>query len=349
MSLKRVARKSIRFYTKNYDFFLPKDLIASKPVYPADEAKLLIFDRKTKKTTHDTFKNIINYLPQNLSVYLNNTKVIKARIYGFKPTKGKIELLVLRYLDDIKCLVYIKGKVQKDMELLFEDNLIAKVIDILDDGSKIVHFYQNNQKIKFDNLVTILDKIGHVPLPSYIKRDDDIEDIKDYQTIFAKTYGAVASPTASLHFTQELFNRFKEKFDINYLTLHIGAGTFKPVDVEDIREFKIHKECYDIPKTTIESLQNKTTKKMAIGTTVTRTIEYYNKTKLSSGLCDLFLHPHNKPQITDILLTNFHLPRSTLIMLVASFVGVEQTIKLYDEAIKKDYRFYSYGDAMLVV
>jgi len=326
---------------------LPSRCIANKPTKRADDAKLLIYDRQTKKTTHEIFKNILNYLPDNLSVYLNDTKVIKARIYGIKPTGGKIELLVIRYIDDTNCLVFIKGKVAIGAKLVFQDNLYAIVLDISKDGSKIVQFYQDKKVVLFDELVKILDKIGHIPLPSYIKRDDDIDDIKDYQTIFAKTYGAVASPTASLHFSQNLFEKFKQKFDINYLTLHIGAGTFKPVDVEDIRDFKIHKECYEIPQSTIKSLNNN--KKLCVGTTVVRTLEYYNQNKKPQGLCDLFLHPNNPPQITDMFLTNFHLPKSTLIMLVASFIGVEKTIKLYKEAIKQNYRFYSYGDAMLIL
>jgi S-adenosylmethionine:tRNA ribosyltransferase-isomerase len=288
-------------------------------------------------------------LPNNLSVYLNDTKVIKARIYGQKSTGGKVELLVLRYVDEYRCMVYIKGKVHIGTTISFSYGLSANVLNILKDGAKVVQFYRHNRIQTFDNLVSVLDKIGHIPLPSYIKRDDDKDDNKDYQTLFAKNHGAVASPTASLHFSQDLFDKFKQKFDINYLTLHIGAGTFKPVDVADIRDFDIHRECYEIPPQTIKAIQNTQNKHMCIGTTVTRTLEYFYKTKQPKGLCDLFLHPHNRPQVADILLTNFHLPRSTLIMLVASFVGVSKTLQLYKEAIEKNYRFYSYGDAMLIV
>ncbi len=291
----------------------------------------------------------MSYLPDNLSVYLNDTKVIKARIYGQKPTGGKVELLVLRYIDKFHCMVYIKGKVHANTQIKFQDGLVANILEVSNDGSKIVEFIRQNHKLTFTDLVGILEHIGHIPLPSYIKRADDTDDTTDYQTIFAKHYGAVASPTASLHFDKKLFESFKQKYDLNYLTLHIGAGTFKPVDVDDIRDFAIHREVYEIPDKTIKALQNKQNKNMCIGTTVTRTLEYYYKTKQPKGLCDLFLHPLNPPQITDILLTNFHLPKSTLIMLVASFVGVKKTLELYKDAIDRDYRFYSYGDAMLVL
>jgi len=291
----------------------------------------------------------MSYLPDNLSVYLNDTKVIKARIYGQKPTGGKVELLVLRYIDDLRCMVYIKGKVSVGTAITFQDGLVANILEVSNDGSKIVEFFQHDCQLKFAELIKILDNIGHIPLPSYIKRADDIDDTTDYQTIFAKHYGAVASPTASLHFDEKLFESFRQKYDLNYLTLHIGAGTFKPVDVDDIRDFAIHREVYEIPDKTIKALQNKQNKNMCIGTTVTRTLEYYYKTKQPHGLCDLFLHPLNPPQMTDILLTNFHLPRSTLIMLVASFVGVQKTMELYKDAIDRGYRFYSYGDAMLVL
>lgn len=178
-------------------------------------AKLLVYDRRTGQTHHDIFKNILDYLPNNLSVYLNDTKVIKARIYGRKSTGGKVELLVLRYIESYKCMVYIKGKVQVGTVIKFQDDLVANILEILNDGAKVVEFYENTQKLTFDRLVEVLDNIGHIPLPSYIKRADDIDDDTDYQTIFAKNYGAVASPTASLHFDEKLFENFKQKFDIN--------------------------------------------------------------------------------------------------------------------------------------
>ncbi len=234
--------------------------------------------------------------------------------------------------------------------LYFDQGLEAKVVELVEhDGSRVVSFSKDNQIILFEELVNTLNSIGHIPLPVYINRDDEKSDEKDYQTLFAKNYGAVAAPTASLHFTPELLKELDNKFDINYLTLHVGAGTFKPVDVEDIAKHNMHSEYFNISSTTKDALDDTKTIKMAVGTTATRTLEYFARTNLQSGECDLFLNPNNKPQLVDILLTNFHLPKSTLIMLVASFVGLEKTLELYDEAIKNDYRFYSYGDAMLII
>jgi len=336
--------------TNSYDFTLPSNLIANHPVSPADHAKLLIYNRQTNTIIHETFKNIIKYLPDNTSIFLNDTKVIKARVFGKKDTGGKVELLLNKPLANDTYSVYIKGKVHVDTILYFDQGLKAKVVELVEhDGSRVVKFSKDNQTILFEELVNTLNNIGHIPLPVYINREDEKSDEKDYQTLFAKNYGAVAAPTASLHFTPELLQELDDKFDINYLTLHVGAGTFKPVDVEDIAKHNMHSEYFNISSSTKDALDDNKTMKMAVGTTATRTLEYFSRTNLLSGECDLFLNPNNKPQLVDILLTNFHLPKSTLIMLVASFVGLEKTLELYDEAIKNDYRFYSYGDAMLII
>ena len=290
----------------------------------------------------------MEYLPKNLSVFLNDTKVIKARIFGKKDSSGKVELLVNRHIIGNKYYVYIKGKVNIDTTIYFDKNLKAKVVEIKKDGMRIVEFFLNNKFIGFKEFIELLELIGHIPLPVYINRKDDKDDENDYQTLFAKNYGSVASPTASLHFTNSLLNEFNKNFDMNYITLHIGSGTFKPVECSNIFEHEMHSEYYNIPYKTLDALAS-TNQKLAIGTTSARTIEYYARTKKIHGECDLFLNPHNKPMITNMLLTNFHLPRSTLIMLVASFVGLEKTLELYDIAIKQKYRFYSYGDAMLIL
>lgn len=181
-----------------------------------------------------------------------------------------------------------------------------------------------------------------------MNREDEQQDNEDYQTLFAKNYGAVAAPTASLHFTKELLENIKNKYLVNYLTLHVGAGTFKPVDAEDILSHPMHSEYFEIGIEAKKAL-DEATKTLAVGTTVTRTIEYYARTNKIQGECDLFLNPHNKPIKVDYLLTNFHLPKSTLIMLIASFVGLEKTLEIYNEAIEQKYRFYSYGDGMLII
>jgi S-adenosylmethionine:tRNA ribosyltransferase-isomerase len=334
--------------TSSYDYELPAHLIAGYPVQPRDSAKLLVYNREDKTTTHTTFKHLLDYLPINSDVFLNDTKVIKARIFGKKKSGGKIELLFNKPLDAIKSLVLIRGRVKVGAELFFDENLIATVENLNSDGSRIVSFKQDNKSIRFEDLVIILDGIGHVPLPPYIQREDNQEDEKDYQTLFAKNAGAVAAPTASLHFTTELFEELKKRHQTHKITLHVGAGTFRPVEVENILEHPMHSEYFHIPQESQEVLKSKK-KILAIGTTVTRTVEYFARTGRVDGECDLFLNPYNKPIRVTHLLTNFHLPKSTLIMLVSAFVGREKTLQLYSEAIDKNYRFFSYGDAMLIV
>ena len=334
--------------TSSYDYFLPKELIASKPLYPADNARLLVYNRANDTITHTTFKHLLDFLPQDLNIFLNDTKVIKARIYGQKESGGKIELLFNKPLFMNRFQVMIKGKVQVGSKLFFDDNLIAEIIELNEDGTRVVKFFHDKKQLDFEKLIEILNNIGHLPLPHYMNREDEKEDEKDYQTLFAKNYGAVAAPTASLHFTDELLEKLNNTHNINYLTLHVGAGTFKPVDAEDILEHPMHSEYFEIPREALEALkQDKKT--LAVGTTVTRTIEYFARTNKIQGECDLFLNPANKPIKVDHLLTNFHLPKSTLIMLVASFVGLEKTLEIYETAVKEKYRFFSYGDGMLII
>lgn len=334
--------------TSSYDYDLPKELIATKPVYPADSAKLLVYNRETDTITHTTFKSLMDVLPDNLSVFLNDTKVIKARIFGEKESGGKIELLFNKPLFMDRYLVMIRGKVKVGTKLFFPMNLQAEVLEVNDDGSRVVNFIKDDKKLDFLTLVEILNEIGHLPLPPYMNREDEEKDNKDYQTLFAKNYGAVAAPTASLHFTEELLEKINNKYDVNYLTLHVGAGTFKPVDSEDILSHPMHSEYFEIGIDAKKSL-DEAQKVLAVGTTVTRTVEYYARTNKIQGECDLFLNPANTPIKVDHLLTNFHLPKSTLIMLIASFVGLEKTLEIYEEAIKEKYRFYSYGDGMLII
>ncbi len=334
--------------TSSYDYDLPKEQIATNPVSPADSARLLVYNRTTNTILHTTFKNLMDFLPNELSVFLNDTKVIKARIFGIKETGGKVELLLNKPLFMDRYLVMIGGKVRIGTKLLFDENLNAEVLEVNEDGSRVVKFFQNDKKLDFLELVDILNKIGHLPLPPYMNRADEKQDEQDYQTLFAKNYGAVAAPTASLHFTPELLEKINAKYSVNYLTLHVGAGTFKPVDVDDILNHPMHSESFEIGIDAKKAL-DKASKVLAVGTTVTRTVEYYSRTNKIQGECDLFLNPVNKPIKVDYLLTNFHLPKSTLIMLVASFVGLEKTLEIYHEAIKENYRFYSYGDGMLII
>ncbi|ECP8703479.1 tRNA preQ1(34) S-adenosylmethionine ribosyltransferase-isomerase QueA [Campylobacter coli] len=334
----------------SYDYTLPNELIATYPVHPKEDAKLLVFERKNNQISHTTFKNLQDFLP-DCALFFNDTKVIKARIYGNKSSGGKIELFLHQpCLDsqDSLFLAQIKGRVKKDEILSFEQNLKAKVIELLDDGLRKVQFFQNDEVLNTFKLYELLDTIGHMPLPPYIKRSDEKSDLEDYQSIFAKNLGAVAAPTASLHFSENILENLKKRHEIYHLTLHVGAGTFKSVECENLENHKIHSEFFDIPKKACEVIDSQK-KILGVGTTVTRTIEYYARTKQNQGFCDLFLHPHNPPLRQDYLLTNFHLPKSTLIMLVSAFIGRQNCLKLYDIAIKEKYRFYSYGDAMLIL
>lgn len=335
--------------TSSYDFTLPEELIATHPASPRDHAKLLVYDRTTDTITHTHFYDFEKYVPKNCALIFNDTKVIKARLFGFKPSGGKIELLINRALNANDINVYIRGKVKVGTQVAFEQNLVAKVQELNEDGSRVVNFFVNDTLLRFEEILPIIDVIGHIPLPPYIQREDNEEDANEYQSVFAKEEGAVAAPTASLHFTEEQHQRVCKNFKHAYVTLHVGSGTFKPVDAEIITEHPMHSEYYAISDDAKDILDSQTPV-LSIGTTSTRTVEFYDKHgKVQSGEANLFLHPNNKPSRVNHLLTNFHLPKSTLLMLVASFVGLEKTQELYAEAIKEKYRFYSYGDAMLII
>ncbi len=339
--------------TRSYVYPLPEGYIATTPARPADSARLLVYDRTADTVIHTTFRHLLDHLPANLHVFLNDTRVIKARLFGHKSAAGnqgggRIELLLTKPLDAHRFLVMIRGRVRIGTQIHFDEGLTATVETLRDDGSRVVTFSRNGTPLRFEMLVRILDRIGHIPLPPYMQRDDHEEDIRDYQTLFARQDGAVAAPTASLHFTPELLAAMKQRHPTHTLTLHVGAGTFKPVETENILDHPMHSEAFHIPDSSAAILRSDTPL-LAVGTTVTRTIEYFIRTGKLEGECDLFLHPGNPPQRVTHLLTNFHLPGSTLIMLVSAFIGREKTLALYEEAIRIGYRFYSYGDGMLVL
>ena len=335
--------------TSSYDFTLPSELIASHPAHPRDHAKLLVYNRSTDTITHAHFYDLEKFIPKDSALIFNDTKVIKARLFGHKPSGGKIELLINRPLNANDINVYIRGKVKIETKIEFDEGLVAVVKEIRDDGSRVVNFVRENKLLRFEDLLPIIDKIGHIPLPPYIQREDNEEDASEYQTVFAREEGAVAAPTASLHFTPEQHKRICKNFSHAFITLHVGSGTFKPVEADIITEHPMHSEYYDISNSAKEILDS-TQAILSVGTTSTRTIEFYEKHgKVQRGEANLFLHPNNKPSRVNHLLTNFHLPKSTLLMLVASFVGLEKTQELYAEAIREKYRFYSYGDAMLII
>ena len=334
--------------SESYDYDLPDDLIATEPANPRESARLMVIDRRSGDITHTRFSEILHYIPPECAVVYNDTKVIKARLYGHKPSGGKVELLINRPLPRDRFNVLIRGRVKPGARLLFDEGVEAEVLELCDDGSRIVRFEKGASPLDFEGLLPYLEKIGHVPLPPYMRRDDRPEDGEHYQPVFADKAGAVAAPTASLHFSDALFEALKKRHDTCAVTLHVGAGTFKPVEAKIITDHPMHREYYEIPETTRRCLDSDR-EILAIGTTVTRTVEYYARTRKPFGECDLFLHPHNPPVRVNRLLTNFHLPKSTLIMLVAAFLGLEKTMEVYEIAIKERYRFYSYGDAMLIL
>lgn len=334
--------------TSSYDFYLPKELIATHPANPRDSAKLLVYNRAEDKISHLYFYDLEKFIPKNCALVFNDTKVIKARLFGKKSSGGAVELLINRALNAHDVNVYIRGRVKIESKIIFDENLSSIVKELLDDGSRVVNFYQNDKILRFEELLGVIDKIGHVPLPPYIQREDNKDDINEYQSVFAKREGAVAAPTASLHFTKEQHERVCSNFPHAFITLHVGSGTFKPVECEEITEHPMHSEYYDISDKAKELLDSEVPI-LSIGTTSTRTIEFYARKGIQRGEANLFLHPNNKPIRVNHLLTNFHLPKSTLLMLVASFVGLEKAMELYDIAIKERYRFYSYGDAMLII
>ncbi|MCP4162302.1 MAG: tRNA preQ1(34) S-adenosylmethionine ribosyltransferase-isomerase QueA [Deltaproteobacteria bacterium] len=343
---------------KDYDYELPEDLIAHNPKDKRDSSSLLCLDRETGVTNHKIFTDIIDFFKPGDTLVLNNTRVVPARLYGKKETGGKIEILILDYIKGIEklnkngffecdCLVKASKRPAVDSTLYF-DGFTAVVTD----------FKNGVSTLRFDSseIENILEEKGELPLPHYINKDEERDDRTKYQTVYAKEKGAVAAPTAGLHFTDELLSKLKDKgVDITYVTLHVGYGTFVPVRVSDIRDHKMHSEFFTVSKETadiVNSAKKDGRRVIAVGTTSVRTLEYASKetgiVQPGSGSCDLFIYPGFKFNIVDAVITNFHLPESTLMMLISAFAGRENVINAYKEAIKKEYRFFSYGDSMLI-
>lgn len=338
--------------TDDFDYELPERLIAQTPLEKRDDSKLMILDRKTGEIIHETFHNIINYLDKDDVLVLNDTKVIPARIIGEKEdTKAVIELLLLRNIEnnDWLCLAKPAKRIKTGTIISFGNGkLKAKCLEVLDEGIRKIEFIYNG--IFYE----ILDELGSMPLPPYIK--EKLEDKDRYQTVYAKNNGSAAAPTAGLHFTKELLKAIEEKgINICYITLHVGLGTFRPVNVEDVTKHKMHSEFYHMSKEVADILNNakKNNKRIiAVGTTSTRTLETimskYNCFKETSGWTDIFIYPGYTFKAIDAQITNFHLPKSTLIMLISAFASKELIMKAYSIAVKHEYRFFSFGDSMFI-
>ena len=338
--------------TDDFDYYLPEELIAQTPLEKRDESRLMVLDRKTGEITHDKFYDIINYLDKDDVLVLNDTKVLPARIIGTKEDTGAvIELLLLKNINDDlwECLVKPAKRVKIGTVVSFGDGVLkGECVGIFDEGIRHIRF--SYKGIFYE----ILDKLGSMPLPPYIK--EKLQDKDRYQTVYAKNIGSAAAPTAGLHFTKDLLKRIEDKgVKICYITLHVGLGTFRPVNVEDVTTHKMHSEFYSMSKEVADTLnmaKKNGQRIVAVGTTSTRTIETimtkYGEFRECSGWTDIFIYPGYEFKGIDAQITNFHLPKSTLIMLVSAFASKEIILKAYEEAVKEKYRFFSFGDAMLI-
>lgn len=338
--------------TSDYFFELPEELIAQDPLTDRSSSRLLLLDRKNGKTEHKIFKNITEYLKPGDCLVLNNTKVIPARLLGVKEdTAAAVEVLLLkRRTDDIwETLVKPGKKLKPGARMVFGDGLLkAEVLEIVEEGNRLVKFYYEGIWEE------VLDKLGEMPLPPYITHK--LQDKNRYQTVYAKYEGSAAAPTAGLHFTNELLKQITDKgISLAYVTLHVGLGTFRPVKVDNVLEHHMHTEYYQVSQEAADII-NETKQKggrvICVGTTSCRTIESAaDEHGLLSECCgntDIFIYPGYRFKVLDGLITNFHLPESTLVMLVSAFAGRNHVLQAYEEAIKEKYRFFSFGDAMFI-
>ncbi len=337
---------------EDFDYYLPEKLIAQTPLEKRDASRLMVLDKETGRIEHKHFYDIINYLEEGDTLVLNDTKVLPARLIGEKEeTKAVIEILLLKNIagDDWECLVKPARRIKVGTVVTFGmGKLKAKCIKEEPEG--IRHFTLIYNGI----LMEILEQLGTMPLPPYIH--EKLKDQSRYQTVYAKEIGSAAAPTAGLHFTKKLLGQLKEKgINIAYITLHVGLGTFRPVSVDKVEEHEMHSEYYQMSKETAELL-NKTKENnkriVAVGTTSTRTLETimtkYNEFRECSGWTNIFIYPGYKFKAIDALITNFHLPKSTLVMLVSALAGRENILSAYKIAVQEEYRFFSFGDAMLI-
>jgi len=334
-----------------FDYNLPPELIAQQPRYPRDHSRLLVYDRQANKIRHDKFINLDKYLKPNDILVFNDTKVFPARLIGHKQTGGKMEVFLLRNLDSYKWQVLIGGKVRRDgMVINFSQGLQARVIEKMTDGVWQVRFNKPKNK-----LLKIAETIGQTPTPPYVKKK---ASLKDYQTTYASKVGSVAAPTAGFHFTKRLLQKLEKKgIQKEYVTLHVGYGTFQPVKEKDITKHQIHEEMAEVSVPVMRRLykaKKEGRRIIAVGTTSVRVLEsiFKNKKPIQlkhfKGWLDIFIYPGYKFKFVDAMITNFHLPQSTLLMLVSAFVGRETALKIYKQAVRLKYRFYSFGDGMFL-
>jgi len=338
---------------KEFYYFLPPELIAQEPIEDRSQSRLLVLHKDTGAIEHRIFKDIVEYLQPGDCLVLNDSKVMPARLIGSrKSTGGKIEIVLLKKIQNDIWEVLVKpGKRARiNDEIDFGNGLLrAKILETTEAGGRIVKFFYEGI---FEQ---VIDELGQMPIPPYIKKQ--LKDKDRYQTVYARHLGSAAAPTAGLHFTKPLLQQIVNKgVSLAFITLHVGLGTFRPVKVKNIEEHKMHEEYYELSEEAAQKINNARAnghRVIAVGTTSTRTLETVADEKggvvAKSGWSDIFIYPGYKFKILDGLITNFHLPESTLIMLVCAFAGKEKVFKAYEEAIKERYRFYSFGDAMLII
>lgn len=340
---------------KTVDFYyeLPQELIAQTPLEPRDSSKMLILDRKSGNIEHKHFYNLIDLLNEGDCLILNDSRVLPARIFGTKEDTGaNVEFLLLRQIENNTWEALAKpGKKAKiGTKFIFGDGIMTGTVrDVTNEGNRIIEF------VSEENIYSTLDKIGQMPLPPYIT--EKLMDKERYQTVYSNELGSAAAPTAGLHFTKELLQKIKDKgVNIGYVTLHVGLGTFRPVKVEEITDHKMHSEHYEIPQETatlIKKTKAQNKRVIAVGTTSCRTLESVaseqGEIKACDGFTDIFIYPGYNFKVLDGLITNFHLPESTLIMLVSAFCGYENTMNAYKVAVEEKYRFFSFGDSMVIL
>lgn len=339
--------------TEDFDYYLPEELIAQTPLEERDQSRMLVLDSKTGAYQDDYFYDVIDHLEPGDALVMNDSRVLPARIYGVKPeTGGHLEVLLLNNIEGDKWETLVKPakRAKVGTKISFGNGaLTATVLEELDHGGRIVEFHYEGIFLE------VLESLGEMPLPPYIK--EKLDDPEMYQTVYSKEVGSAAAPTAGLHFTKELLEKIEAKgVKLVYLTLHVGLGTFRPVSVDNIEDHKMHSEFYRLSKEaaqTLNEVKQNGGKIVATGTTSIRTLEtigskFNGEIKADSGWTDIFIKPGYEWKVVDAFITNFHLPKSTLVMLVAAFTGRENILRAYEHAVAEKYRFFSFGDAMFI-
>lgn len=339
--------------TSDFNFDLPEELIAQVPLKDRDKSRLMVIDKDDGEIKHKSFRDVLDFFEKGDCLVLNNTRVLPARLFGVKDTGANVEFLLLKRIDKNSWQTLVKpGKRAKiGSKFYFGDNkeLTGEIVDLAEEGTRIIEFTYEGI---FEE---VLDKLGNMPLPPYIT--EKLDDKERYQTVFSKHSGSAAAPTAGLHFTEDLLQEIQKKgVKIAYITLHVGLGTFRPVKADNILEHKMHSEFYMVSEEAADIINTAKTeggRVISVGTTATRTLESVANSdgtiNEGSGWTDIFIYPGYKYRVVDCLITNFHLPESTLIMLVSALAGKENVLKAYNEAVEERYRFFSFGDAMLIV